>query len=138
MKKTEHEGIVAGIEGDRIRVKLMSVSACASCHAKGACSLGNAEEKEFEIQHAGGSYRPGDKVIIEESTEQGLTATWWAYVLPLFLVMATLIVSYLLTKNEGIAGLCSLLILVPYFLVLRACDKLLARRFHFTIKPVND
>ena len=137
MKNTEHEGIVAGIERDRIRIKIVSVSACASCHAKGACSLGNTEEKEIEIKHTGGNFRPGDKVIIEESITQGFTATWWAYVLPLILVMSTLVISYQLTGNEGIAGLSSLLILVPYFLVLKACDKSLAKRFRFTIKPLN-
>lgn len=34
----EHEGIIDHIDGDTAHVKIDSVSACASCHAKGVCS----------------------------------------------------------------------------------------------------
>ena len=63
MKKIEHEGIVDHISDKAIRVKIMSMSACASCHAKGACTVADMEEKEVEVPLAG-NYKVGQRVMV--------------------------------------------------------------------------
>ena len=92
MRNIEHEGVVDQVSDDKIKVKLMSVSACASCHTRGACSMSESQEKEIEVERRG-DFKPGDRVIIEGAGWQGLAATWWAYVLPVLLVLTTLIIT---------------------------------------------
>lgn len=137
MQKIEHQGIVDEVTDKGIKVKIISLSACASCHAKGACSVSDMEEKEVNVAPSG-NFQPGDQVMVVGSSAQGLQAAWWAYILPVVLIMAALFVTFELTNNESLAGLMSLLILLPYYLIIRSADKAMKRRFQFTIKSINE
>lgn len=137
MKKIEHEGIVDQISDKAIRVKIMSMSACASCHAKGACTVADMEEKEVEVPLAG-NYKVGQRVMVTGSTAQGLQAAWWAYVLPILLLLLTLFVSFSLTGNEALAGLLALVVLVPYFGLIKLSEKFMKKTFQFTINSINE
>jgi sigma-E factor negative regulatory protein RseC len=137
MQKIEHQGIVDEVTDKEIKVKIISLSACASCHAKGACSVSDMEEKEVNVATTG-NFRPGDKVMVVGSSAQGLQAAWWAYILPVVLIMTALFVTYAITNNESLAGLMSLLILAPYYLIIRGADKAMKKRFQFTIKSINE
>lgn len=137
MKKIEHEGIVDQISDKAIRVKIMSMSACASCHAKGACTVADMEEKEVEVPLAG-NYKVGQRVMITGSTAQGLQAAWWAYILPILLLLLTLFVTFSLTGNEALAGLLALVVLVPYFGLIKLSEKFMKKTFQFTINSINE
>jgi len=137
MKKIEHEGIVDQISDKAIRVKIMSMSACASCHAKGACTVADMEEKEVEVPLAG-NYKVGQRVMVTGSTTQGLQAAWWAYILPILLLLLTLFVSFSLTGNEALAGLLALVVLVPYFGLIKLSEKFMKKTFQFTINSINE
>ena len=39
-----HEGIVSKITDDEMEIKILAQSACAACHAKSACGLGEQAE----------------------------------------------------------------------------------------------
>ena len=41
----EHSGVVDRVEGDTVRVKITSRSACGTCSARQACGLAEAQEK---------------------------------------------------------------------------------------------
>jgi len=43
-----HPGIIERISGEKVFVRILSQSACSACHAKGACSVADAEEKIIE------------------------------------------------------------------------------------------
>lgn len=137
MKKIENEGIVDQISDKAIRVKIMSMSACASCHAKGACTVADMEEKEVEVPLAG-NYKVGQRVMVTGSTAQGLQAAWWAYILPILLLLLTLFVSFSLTGNEALAGLLALVVLVPYFGLIKLSEKFMKKTFQFTINSINE
>lgn len=137
MKKIEHEGIVDQISDKAIRVKIMSMSACASCHAKGACTVADMEEKEVEVPLAG-NYKVGQRVMVTGSTAQGLQAAWWAYILPILLLLLTLFVSFSLIGNEALAGLLALVVLVPYFGLIKLSEKFMKKTFQFTINSINE
>ncbi len=137
MKKIEHDGIVEQVCGDHIRVKIISESACSSCHARGACIMAGSKEKEIDI-YSSGSYKAGDQVKVVGSSTQGMKAVWLAYILPLLLVLAVLIITYAFTGNEGISALLSITVLVPYFFIIRMYEKLFEKTFSFTIKTKNE
>jgi sigma-E factor negative regulatory protein RseC len=137
MQKIEHRGIVDEVTDKGIKVKIISLSACASCHAKGACSVSDIQEKEVNVAPSG-NFKPGDQVMVIGSGSQGLQAAWWAYILPVALIMAALFITFSLTNNESLAGIMSLLILIPFYHIIRRADKAMKKRFQFTIKSINE
>ena len=40
-----HEGVVTKITDDELEIKILAQSACAACHAKSACGMGEQAEK---------------------------------------------------------------------------------------------
>ncbi|MGQ1888949.1 SoxR reducing system RseC family protein [Thermophagus sp. OGC60D27] len=133
----EHEGIVEQTEGDQVKVKILTQSACASCHAKGVCTAADLQEKIIDVSsdHA---YASGQRVILVGERRLGLQAAWWAYILPLLLMLGTLIITFSLTNDENISGLLTLAILIPYYLLIKIFNKRFLKTFSFTIKPSMD
>jgi sigma-E factor negative regulatory protein RseC len=129
----EHEGIVKKSDSNSVTVLISSVSACTGCHAEGYCSLSGKEDKIIDIK---GNYRfnTGDQVIIQMKKTMGHKAVLLGYILPLVLIVFTLILLISLSAPEGLAGLLSLVMLIPYYLILRIFRKRINNVFSFTIK----
>lgn len=137
MKIIEHDGVVDQISGSHVKVKIVSESACASCHAKGACTAADIQDKEVDIITSE-TFKPGDHVVLIGQSSQGLKAAWWAYILPVVLMLLTLSVVFSSTGNESLAGFLALLILVPYYLIIRLANKAMKQTFSFTIKSKSE
>ncbi|MDI3521596.1 MAG: hypothetical protein PWR04_1584 [Anaerophaga sp.] len=133
----KHEGIVETAEGGHARVRILTQSACASCHAKGVCTAADLQEKIIDAT-CDRPYATGDKVILTGNSKSGLQAAWWAYILPLFLILGTLIITFSITRNENLTGLLALGILVPYYLIIKLLNKKFFKTFSFTIKPSTE
>ncbi len=118
-------------------VSILNQSACSSCHAKGACSVADFQEKEIEITHFSQKYQPGQEVTILFRETQGFTALWFGYLMPFLLVLFTLIIAVSLTKNELISGLLSLAILIPYYITLYFFRAYLKKVFKFEVEEMN-
>jgi sigma-E factor negative regulatory protein RseC len=129
-----HSGIVKSVEKHRIIVSIISQAACVSCHAKGACTASDIKEKEIEISQWQGNYSPGDQVEIVSSESQGFVAIFFAYILPLVLMVSTLVLIITFTKNEGFAAIGSLAILVPYYFILFLLRLKLRKTLKFNIR----
>ena len=126
-------GVVQSIENHKVIVKVMSVSACASCHAKGACTASDTSEKLIEVALAdAGDFKPGQLVTVKVESSAGNVALFYGYILPFLLVFVALIVSVNLV-SEVFAGLISLGILLPYYAVLYILRNKMGKRFRFTI-----
>ncbi|MCY1722826.1 SoxR reducing system RseC family protein [Prolixibacteraceae bacterium Z1-6] len=113
-----HRGFVTKIKGTSLLVNIVSQSACSTCHAKGACTVADYQDKEIEVTEFHGNYKTGDEVTILFKQSKGFTAVIWGYVVPFFLVLLTLIATLEITGNELHAGLLSLAILIPYYITL--------------------
>ena len=138
MKNAEtisHEGIVTQITDDELEIKILAQSACAACHAKSACGMGEQAEKiltgprpkdkEFEL---------GQKVNVRMAIGQGNKAAVLAYLLPVILLLAVLFVCLGLGLSEGLSALISFLALIPYYTVLYLRRDKLKKRFEYTIE----
>lgn len=132
-EKVLHTGVIQKVSEYKIIVAIINASACSACHAKGACLASDLKEKEIEIIHFSGEYYPGQHVNIIGSTSQGYKAAFYGYVLPFVLVLATLLISISLTKSDGLAGLLSLAILIPYYTALYLFRNKLKQSFEFEI-----
>ena len=49
-KTIEHQAVITKIDGSILKVEITQISACASCHAKGYCSLADTSIKTIEIE----------------------------------------------------------------------------------------
>ncbi len=84
----EHEGIIEHIDGDVAHVKIDSVSACASCHARGACGAADQEEKYLDIPLHGAAYEQGSRFMFRWQSAWDSEAVPLGYVYPFLLLMA--------------------------------------------------
>ena len=118
-------------------VSIMNQSACSTCHAKGACTISDVQEKEIDIITNGINYSPGQEITVLLKEAQGFKALFYGYVLPFLLVLFTLIITSLVTGKEGLSGLLSLGILIPYYITLYFFRDNLKKVFKFEVEEIS-
>ncbi|MBL7111467.1 MAG: SoxR reducing system RseC family protein [Bacteroidales bacterium] len=132
-KEIRHEGIVEGIDEQEVTVRFLSNSACSECHAKGVCSVSGSAEKQIVVDSPGNNYNTGDKVDIILARSLGFKALLLGYIFPFLTVFFTLVIVLSLTNKEGLAGIAALLILVPYYLLLKLFNHRITGKFVFKL-----
>lgn len=137
-KQIDHKGVITKIENGLIQVTILSISACAGCHAKGACTMSDMEEKIIDIYDTSQLFNIGDQVMVSTEESLGWLALLLAYVLPFVLVLISMFSISVFTDNELLIGGVSLLLLVPYYFVLYLQKANMKKVFSFVIrKNVN-
>ena len=131
--KIQHEGTVKEVSVSSVVVSIVSCAACAGCQARGFCGMTENEEKIIDIK---GKYDvfPGDKVTVQMEESTGMKAVVLSYLVPVFIVVGGLIILQSLSLNELTAGLVSIALLVPWFLILYLFRGKIDRSFTFTLK----
>lgn len=130
-----HPGLVDHIDGNHVFVKIMSQSACSTCHAKAMCSIAEVEEKIVEvIADNPGQLKKGEMVMVAMKKSLGGSAVFLGYILPLIILVAALVVFIKVTGNEGLSALISLALLVPYYLILFKLKDRLKNKFSFRLE----
>jgi sigma-E factor negative regulatory protein RseC len=130
-----HPGIIEKIEEDKILVKILSQSACSTCHAKAACMVSDVEEKIVEVnKDRAGHWKEGEQVNVHMRKSLGPRAVFLGYLMPLIVLVVALIILVSLIHNEGIAALLSLLLLIPYYFVLYLFKDKIGKTFSFYIE----
>jgi sigma-E factor negative regulatory protein RseC len=132
-KEITHEGIVQEVRDNNITVSFVSQPACSLCNLKNVCSLAESEVKNLEIISQENNYHVGEKVNVVLSQSSGFRAVFLGYILPLIIVCFTLILLLKLTNNEALAGLTSILMLVPYYLILWLLRRVIKKNFKFRL-----
>jgi len=129
----QHDGTVTKVDGNSVLVSITSNSACSGCHAEGLCGISGKEEKIIDIR---GRYNvsPGDSVTVMMEQSTGYKAVVLSYLAPLIIVITGLITCNILSFNELTAGLISILLLVPWYLILYLFRNKINRSFTFTLK----
>ncbi len=133
----EQRGTIEEIKDGLIRVNLLSVSACATCHAKGACSMMDVQNKSIDVYDSGNGYKIGEVVNVIMRQSLGYKAMILAYGIPFLLVLGSLIILTSLHTSELIAGVVSLSVLIPYYLIIYFLKNSLQKTFTFTIGKIN-
>jgi sigma-E factor negative regulatory protein RseC len=138
MKNTEtisHEGIVTKITDDELEIKILAQSACAACHAKSACGMGEQTEKFLTVP------RPKDKeftinqkVNVRMAIGQGNKAAILAYLIPIVLLLAVLFVCLGLGLSEGLSALLGIIALIPYYIILYLRRDKLKEKFEYHLE----
>lgn len=132
----EHLGRVEAITANDIRVVIVSQSACASCHAKGACTASDVAEKQVVVSKPFHSYTVGETVKVTMKQSLGYKALFLGYILPLIVLLVSLFVFNGIGFSEGISGLLSLGVLGPYYFILYVFRKRIEKEFYFDIEKL--
>lgn len=132
----EHLGRVEAITANDIRVVIISQSACASCHAKGACTASDVSEKQIVVSKPFHSYTVGETVKVTMKQSLGYKALFLGYILPLIVLLVSLFVFNGIGFSEGISGLLSLGVLGPYYFILYVFRKRIEKEFYFDIEKL--
>ncbi len=136
-KDIDHEGIVELVSENMAKVLINSQSACAACHAKGACSAADQEEKVMMVPVNGQQVFPGERVKVLISKRTGLRAVAFGYVYPFLMLMLTLIVCTSIGLSELSAGLIALFSLLPYYLTIYLLRDKIGNSFTFKLVKTN-
>lgn len=125
------------VKKNSLIVNVISQSACAGCHAKGACTVADYKDKEIEVTEYRNTYQVGDEVTVLFKQSKGFTALIWGYLIPFFLVLGTLIVTLEVTRDELQSGILSLIILIPYYITLYFFRHLLKKVLKFELEEIS-
>ncbi|MEJ2583567.1 MAG: SoxR reducing system RseC family protein [Robiginitalea sp.] len=130
-----HSGVISRINRGSVIVSLDKNIHCETCHAKGACGVSDSASKEIEVVNTGQRYTLNEPVEVILKKNLGHKAVFWAYVFPFILMLLTLMTaSFFVT--EWIAGLLSLLILIPYYLLMHGLKGYFKRTFDISIQRI--
>jgi sigma-E factor negative regulatory protein RseC len=133
-KIIEHSGIVHQINGKHIQVQIIQQSACSGCHAKGACTAADMDDKYIDVESDQTDFKVGDPVTLLGQNSMGLFAVLLAFVLPFLLILLTLFILKQYTISEALSGSLALSILIPYYLILSLFNKKLKSKLVFQIR----
>lgn len=133
--KIKHAGVVDGVEGECVRVRILQSSACSACKVAAHCNTSETKEKIIDVMDADASrYQKGDQVMVVADTAVGFRASLYGYLLPLILMVVALVGVLAATHSEGLAALSALGILMPYYVLLFLMRNKLRNRLSFTLE----
>ena len=132
--KIKHAGVVEAIVPNKVRVRILQSSACSGCKVAAHCNASETKEKIIDVydEHAD-QYHQGDRVVVATDTAVGFRASLYAYVLPLVVMVATLVVVMNVAHSEGLAALLAIGVLIPYYLVVYLLRDKLSQKLSFEI-----
>jgi len=128
-----HEGIVKKVKDNNITVSFIAQPACSTCSVKNNCTLASSEVRNIEIPAQDNAYQVGEKVNVVLSQSKGFSAVFLGYILPMVILCLSLVTLLKLTNNEAIAGLTSIALLIPYYLLLWLFRKVIKKNFKFRL-----
>jgi positive regulator of sigma E activity len=129
----EHLGVIKEITPRAVKVSLLNVSGCSTCHTKATCSVSDVDNKVIDVINTGQEINKGDtvKVVFEKSL--GPLALFLGYLAPFFFLMIVLLASWSITGDEITSGLAALLSVAVYYLFLTRFRAKLKSTFTFKI-----
>ena len=135
MEQITHKGRIVAIDPDITTIEIIVESACASCHAKGLCGLGEEKVKQIQVRTSAWTPRQvGDEVEVVLKKSMGYKAVFIAYGLPLVVLFAALMLLGALGVGELWAGLGALgAVAVCYFVLFLFRNKI-SKDYSFFLK----
>lgn len=137
-ERIEHEGKVIAVDKDYISVEIINKSACAACHAKGVCGASDEAVKVVEVAQdittLTDDYQVGEIVNVVMSPAMGTQAIWIAYVVPLILLVASILVFSLSGAGELLTGLGTLGVVALWYLGVFLFRNKISKIFIFSIE----
>ncbi len=130
-----HKGKVVKMTPQVTTVAILQHGACSECHAAGLCGMGEMAEKLVEVPtDPYAFYGVGDEVEVVLKASMGMKAVWLAYFIPLLVLLAVVLLLSALHVGEVVTGVCALVAIGLYYLLLYLFRDKLKNEYIFTIK----
>ena len=130
-----HEGIVTKITDDELEIKILAQSACAACHAKSACGMGEQAEKILTVPRPKGKdFAINQKVNVRMAIGQGNKAAVLAYLIPVALSLTAVFICLDLGLGEGLSALIGIGSMIPYYIILYLFRDKLKQKFDYIVE----
>ena len=135
MEEITHKGRIVAIDPEITTIEIISEAACASCHAKGLCGLGEQQVKQVQVRTSAWTPRQvGDEVEVVLKKSMGYKAVFIAYGLPLIVLFAALMILNSLGIGELYAGLGAIgAVILCYFVIFLFRNKI-SKDYSFFLK----
>ena len=132
------QAVVKEVQDTYIIAEIVVQSACAACHAKGACGVSERKQEKLKIDLPNPEiFTVGEVVSVEMKQTLGMKAVVIAYLFPFIVLALGLFVTYALTKQELISvGVSFGLTAIYYFIISKLKDKF-EKEFVFSIKKME-
>lgn len=133
----EHQGVIASVEGDHVRVNIVQLAACSGCKARSLCASSERKEKIVDVYEAGavGKYRVGEHVNVCGALSMGKQAVRLAFGVPVVLIAVWMLVAMVWLRLGELMSVGILaLVLAVYFYTLYINSNRMAKRFAFWIE----
>lgn len=119
-------------------VEFTQQSACATCHAKGMCSLTDESVKILSLPaDPWNKYEVGEEVMVEMRQSLGLKAVWLCYLVPLLVFMVVMFTLSKLGLGDLAVGLSSVASVVLYYLILYIIRDKISNEYVFVLKKIK-
>lgn len=135
MENIVHKGRIVAIDPEITTIEIISEAACASCHAKGLCSLGESRVKEVQVRTD--AWRPrnvGDEVEVVLKKSLGYKAVFIAYGVPLAVLFIAMAVLNAAGAGELQTGLGAIAAVLLCYLVIFFFRNKLSKEYTFYLK----
>ena len=133
--RISHSGVIESVTGDRVKVRIVQSSACASCKVAGHC---NASESKVKIVDVFGCdttrFSTGQEVTVWASKDDANRALLLGFGIPFLLLVCVLMIALRFTSNEGMSALVALGSLIPYYFVLWLLRDRISQHISFHIE----
>ncbi len=135
MEEITHKGRIVAIDPEITTIEIISEAACASCHAKGLCGLGEQKVKRIEVRTSAWTPRQvGDEVEVVLKKAMGYKAVFIAYGMPLVVLFVALMVLNALGVGELYAGLGAIGAVILCYLVIFLFRNKISKDYSFYLK----
>jgi sigma-E factor negative regulatory protein RseC len=132
-----HKGVITGT--DPLKAEILTESACASCHARGYCSLSEKKRKEITRLKEPAGWEPyvGQEVYIEMRTRLGFKALWYGMAFPAIILGVAIALGVLFRFAELLQGVLAIMSVGIYYFVLYLLKDRIQNDFYFTVHNIK-
>ena len=134
-EKIRHSGVVESVEASKLTVRIVQTSACAACGARGLCHAAESKEKLIEVAVPDAErFAVGQTVTVEGTNKFGMKAVRLAFLYPLVLLIAVMILAGRLTEaSEPVCALAGMAAVAAWYIGLSFFKERLRTAFAFCI-----
>ena len=138
MEEITRPAVITAINGDEVKLRVKCRSACSSCAAKSFCGMSEAQDKEITaVRPPAEKFAVGEEAEVVIPSGQGLQAVFYAYVLPLVLFVAVIVLLKALGFGDFSSGISGIIVLIPYYFGLFLVQRKLKNNFRLTIVKIS-
>ena len=133
--KISHSGIVESVADGCVKVRILQTSACGACKVAGHCHAAESKEKIVEVFcRDTAQYSTGQEVVVSTSGDVAVRALLLGFGVPFLVLIVVLVLVLQVTGDEGLAALCALAALFPYYGVIYLMRERIRRQLTFYLE----